>query len=327
MGLVKRKFSPENLTNIECIKSPEKEVKFFNTRPVKDHERYHMLRAYSRAAQKNIVDQVFNRFLDHKNIESAEFGCGAYGCLYNILIPRRFKRKWRQYDINPQFVKSNKRFTHFSLFDWRTKVYEGNIYDMPFDNSSLDLITGLSAWDSVTHSDKAMQEVSRCLKPNGLFIHFQDLLPPEVYLLNAEYIKRKEKGLTLEFETEYERVTTQPVPWFTFQEDHLMSLESTDEDNSIIPVGRYLSNHLAHTATKLGLTVLLNEEITNTALQKRRDFMRIGLHKFAIDKNYGGHNVYEYSMYKGNTIHYHDPSIPKEYVRVTSTMDVLVAKK
>ena len=46
--------------------------------------------------------------------------------------------------------------------------------------------------------------------------------------------KRKEKGLTLEFETEYERVTTQPVPWFTFQEDHLMSLESTDEDNSII---------------------------------------------------------------------------------------------
>src|SRR3989344_5918876 len=119
--------------------SAEREISFFRNRPLSDQE-FIGLRKFVLPTDRQIVKDIFDQFVGDKEITAAEFGCGAEGCFYNLLLPNRFKKNWRQYDINPFFVEHNRR-SRGTFFQNRKAIVEvGNIYQMPFSDGTLDVI-------------------------------------------------------------------------------------------------------------------------------------------------------------------------------------------
>lgn len=164
--------------------SLEDEVKFAREFPIENQKAWILERLGILDAQKEIVTESFD-FCD-KSV--AEFGCGAYGYFYNFLLSKR--KNWIQFDINPNAVEKNKKFSK-TLFRF-PEVKVGNIYQMPLEDKSVDVVMGFNSWDCISFFERGVKEVKRILKPKGYFVHFQELNPAEGVFLCLES-KKEEK--------------------------------------------------------------------------------------------------------------------------------------
>ncbi|HLD85541.1 MAG TPA: class I SAM-dependent methyltransferase [archaeon] len=315
-------FNKKDLSEDMAAVTLEYERKMLREMPKNTQSNYFELSLFSLPVSRAIVHGVFDEFADDRT-EIAEFGSGIYGRLYNLYARRKHRRKWQQFDINPDFVEENKKFTHRYFLRW-PKVRVGDIYDMPLADESVDVIVGLSSWDSVFFFDLALKEVSRCLKPNGLFMHFQDMLPAEFPIRAAECRKREAKNLPAEFSCTYVIGNDYPQPWLVAPRRFLVGLESTDDGDKMLTSSRYLTQHLARTAERYGFGILKNETVERTVEQSRRALY----HPFTwlTLRDLENNNLYVTSPDAANDASY-DRSVPKGKVRVVSSMDVLVAQK
>ena len=96
-----------------------------------------------------LVSEVFEGFIGDRKVKIAEFGCGAYGRLYNLLMPEKYKRDYLQFDINRKFVdhnlglmnrQNNYGFIHniIKRDNHQPKIALGDAYNMPLKDESVD---------------------------------------------------------------------------------------------------------------------------------------------------------------------------------------------
>lgn len=298
----------------------QRSVNWFRNRPACDHD---CLLGRVSKPQRTIVKDILCTFLNEEQERIVEFGCGAYGILYNFMIPGEIRRKYTQFDINPWFLDQNKNFSLVNFLRF-PDLRVGNIYDMPIEDESVDVIIGLSSWDSIAGPEKTIPEIERCLRPGGYFIHFQDIIPANYPILIAEIMKRESRGLKPKFECEYISRITHKLSGLRTRENILIGIESIDS-GIMENTSRYLTNNLANVCKERGMKIYFNKEITATSIQKRSKYNKITW-KLRRLNELGKNNVIEKSPC--NHISYsYDSSIPNGYVSISTSMDSVVAKK
>ena len=83
----------------------KRELSYIRRRDM-DYQSDYLKRLLTLEASRKIINGAF----DFKEAgRCAEFGCGMYGTLYNFLLPEVVG--WKQFDINPNAVESNRLFT------------------------------------------------------------------------------------------------------------------------------------------------------------------------------------------------------------------------
>ncbi|MBI4176128.1 MAG: methyltransferase domain-containing protein [Candidatus Aenigmarchaeota archaeon] len=266
-------------------------------------------------ASRNVVREAFD-FSSVRN--GAEFGCGAYGRLYNYFLPRN--SGWRQFDINQKAVLSNRKYSRKFLRSPAVAV--GSLYEMPLGDSSVDVIAGLSSWDSILFFEGAADEVQRCLVPGGWFVHYQDLQPAEMPLLLTEARKRVDRGLAKDVPCEvYSEVVECDIPGLYMIDENIVSIDSLEF--GLVRLGEYLTRHMARLFANRGFSVHTAGEVRGEYIENSISFnLRLMRHGYRAPENA---NRFE-SAY-GKLDYGHDESVSKGRVRQSSAMDVLVVQK
>ena len=295
----------------------DSEIAYASGLPAESQEDYLLDRLVTLEASRKIINDT----LDFSKVENgAEFGSGAYGVFHNYFLPNK-NGNWTQFDINPGYVEHNRKRSK-GLFRKPPNIEVGNIYKMPLEDSSVDAIAGLSAWDSIYFYEKAIGEVKRCLRPGGRFLHCQDLHPSEMPLVMTEAKKRMERGMGSDVPCEFTRINVSDVPFIIELKPYLISIDSLDY--GFARLGEYLTKHLAGLFSDAGFRIELADELQREALVERHEFNK------ELKKNFGGvhkgkENVFvtAYGKKEGK----YDPSIPEGCIKQLSAMDVLIAQK
>ena len=108
---------------------------------------------------KNIYDYL----KDKKYNNLLDIGCGT-GYLINMLS-KDYEAEFVGLDLSPEMVKqaTNKNIKN-------AKFIEGKSDELPFEDNTFDVITCSQSFHHYPDTDKAMEEVLRVLKPNGLYV-------------------------------------------------------------------------------------------------------------------------------------------------------------
>lgn len=131
-----------------------------------EKSRMHTIRAMQQAITP-LVDRVFLR----TNASSVlEVGCGT-GFFGRYLAPVWLKRTLVSFDINEPSLG------YYHSLDPQAAIFQGNIYQLGVKPESMDAVIGLSSFDSFMFIEKALQEATDTLKPGGLMILIQDVVP------------------------------------------------------------------------------------------------------------------------------------------------------
>lgn len=99
-------------------------------------------------------------------------GCGN-GFFYRRLLPRNLRPAYVGFDINEESLHDFQKMTS----DGNPAVFQANAYKVPLGDESVDVWIGFSSYDSVADLALATREINRCLRPGGVAIFFQDILP------------------------------------------------------------------------------------------------------------------------------------------------------
>jgi SAM-dependent methyltransferase len=313
----------EFVANDDFCESPEKEAAFFRERDLSPQDGFLSLRIFTLATNRKIVEEVLSEYLG--NVERCvEFGSGAYGTFYTLLLPEQLKQYWTQYEVNPIFNRHNKLLSEF-LFSSPSSIEEGSAYEMPLEDNSIDLVAGLSSWDSMYFQEKAMSEVRRVLKPGGMFVHFQDILPSDGLIVCLEDAKRKKLGLPKEFDCGFYSQKIEPFSGSTQVVEQLISVTSIDDDNEEVRLGKYLHHNLARISQSLGMEVLFNDTVEHQACVDRTAYQSVYEYLDMLNQCPSDGNSFYYAFGKKGVSQ--DESLPNDKIKQWSMMDVLVVRK
>jgi len=320
----KRDYSPEEITFQDSSKpsnpyiSMSEEVNDMKNRSFYSQKTWIPMRLATLNSSRKIVKETFD-------FESGiEFGCGVYGWFNNFLLPEKIN--WKQFDINPEVVRYNKNYTK-SIFGSSPKISVGSIYNMPVASSSIEVIVGYNSWDSIFYFEKRVEEVKRCLRPRGVFIHYQDLQPASIPLFLTESKKRVKKGLDKKVHCSFFNVTT-PIylPNSSFQignetMEKIVAMDSVDHGNARL--GNYLIKHLESVFREKGFHIKTCEEKQKEVTVKKDKFLS-EIRKFGFTfKNFGNFFGSAY----GSLVNKNDETIPEGFIKQWSAMDVFIAQK
>lgn len=310
-------------------KGKHNEVAYFENGHPDAHQGLFQLRLVNLPVSREIVSETYDRFVHEGKTSVVEFGSGAYGTFYNLLLPKRFKGNCTQYEVNPEFVKRNKWFSFFNfplgVLNRHGKIKVGNTYDMPLEDSSVDVISGLSSWDSLVYLDDAMEEVYRCLRLGGIFVHFQDILPADAPLTVAEHLKREQLGATTDFDCEFEDHYDSIAPGLRRGRKILTGIQSVVDEDKVIDASSYLRGLISRHSKNAGLSILLDEKVQKQKTISRNEYERIlGKFRCAVPEEC---NVFGVSSTTGRSTLSYDEEIEENQVNIKSTIDITVAQK
>lgn len=316
--IITRTFDAKELLMRDLSKELEEEPFDFTDCPVTDQAGFMGMRLRTAGAAQKLVATIFDQYVPETKIEAVEFGSGAWGCFYNLLLPKRLKKRWKQYEINPKFVENNQQFSKKTFRDRRAVVEVGDFYNMPFKDSTIDLIVGLSSWDGCAMPHKTTSEIKRCLRGGGYFIHFQDIAPGESPLYH-ESRKRFNLGLEPKFP-----VTEHVVRGACGYERTLLALEAVGQEGQMQRASFYLTEVLASSLREAGLDIKYCDSLTAEVEQKRKEYLKM-YYRLGGRTNLN-HNRFEMAPCQEDLSCY-DPSIKDGQVRLRCSMDVVVAQK
>ncbi len=126
---------------------------------------YNPFRELFREASAEVVRQTFAKYVPPKG-RILEVGSGL-GEL--VRLAPEYKTQIQQTEQSPKIVEGNK------VIDPESNVRIANVYELPFEDGSFDIVTGFSSFDTFADLGKALREVRRVLRPDGNLIHFLDL--------------------------------------------------------------------------------------------------------------------------------------------------------
>jgi 2-polyprenyl-6-hydroxyphenyl methylase/3-demethylubiquinone-9 3-methyltransferase len=122
-----------------------------------------LLRAESKTKTPWIIERIKQHGLLNENTTVLDVGCGA-GFLSNQL--GLLKLKVTGVDLSEDSLKVAARHDSTKCVHYQT----ADAYKLPFADHSFDVLTAMDFLEHVEDPAKVIQEFSRVLKPNGLFI-------------------------------------------------------------------------------------------------------------------------------------------------------------
>jgi ubiquinone/menaquinone biosynthesis C-methylase UbiE len=134
--------------------------------------------------------QLIERSGIKKGMQVLDLGCGSGA--FTTFLARAVGQKGKVYalDIQADMLKQLKRkLSKPENKDIRNiKLIEGNAYELPFEDGSLDLVNMVTVLQEIPDRSRALHEVKRVLKPGGLFA-VTELFPDPDYPWKSTAIK------------------------------------------------------------------------------------------------------------------------------------------
>ena len=125
-----------------------------------------------------------------KGMQVLDLGCGSGA--FTTFIARAVGEKGKVFalDIQADMLKQlERKLSKPENNDIKNiKLIEGNAYELPFDNNSLDLVNMVTVLQEIPDRNRALQEVKRVLKPGG-FLAVTELFPDPDYPWKSTTIK------------------------------------------------------------------------------------------------------------------------------------------
>jgi ubiquinone/menaquinone biosynthesis C-methylase UbiE len=139
--------------------------------------------------------QLIERSGIKKGMQVLDLGCGSGA--FTTFIARAVGEKGKVYALDIQADMLKQLESKLSKPENRDikniKLIEGNAYELPFDNRSLDLVNMVTVLQEIPDRNRALQEVKRVLKPGGLFA-VTELFPDPDYPWKSTTIKLGEEA-------------------------------------------------------------------------------------------------------------------------------------
>jgi len=134
--------------------------------------------------------QLIERSGVKKGMQVLDLGCGSGA--FTPFIARTVGQKGKVYalDIQTDMLKQlERKLARPGNKDIKNiKLIEGNAYELPFDNGSIDLVNMITVLQEIPDRNRALAEVKRVLKPGGLFA-VTELFPDPDYPWKSTTIK------------------------------------------------------------------------------------------------------------------------------------------
>ncbi len=134
--------------------------------------------------------QLIERSGIKKGMNVLDLGCGSGA--FTPFIARTVGEKGKVYalDIQADMLKQleNKLSRPENNDIKNIKLIEGNAYELPFEDNSLDLVNMVTVLQEIPDRNRALQEVNRVLKPGGFFA-VTELFPDPDYPWKSTTIK------------------------------------------------------------------------------------------------------------------------------------------
>ena len=125
-----------------------------------------------------------------KGMRVLDLGCGSGA--FTPFVARAVGEKGKVYalDIQADMLKQleNKLSRPENKNIKNIKLIEGNAYELPFDNGSLDLVYLVTVLKEIPDRNRALHEVKRVLKPGGI-LAVTELFPDPDYPWKSTTIK------------------------------------------------------------------------------------------------------------------------------------------
>ena len=125
-----------------------------------------------------------------KGMQVLDLGCGSGA--FTPFVARAVDERGKVYalDIQADMLEQleNKLSKPENKDIRNIKVIEGNAYELPFDNGSLDLVYMVTVLQEIPDRNKALQEVRRVLEPGGI-LAVTELFPDPDYPWKSTTIK------------------------------------------------------------------------------------------------------------------------------------------
>jgi ubiquinone/menaquinone biosynthesis C-methylase UbiE len=135
-------------------------------------------------------EQLIERSGIKTGMHVLDLGCGSGA--FTPFIARTVGEKGRVYalDIQVDMLKQlEKKLSRPENRDIKNiKLIEGNAYELPFEDSFLDLVNMVTVLQEIPDRNRALQEVKRVLKPGGFFA-VTELFPDPDYPWKSTTIK------------------------------------------------------------------------------------------------------------------------------------------
>ena len=140
-------------------------------------------------------DKFIQRSGIKEDMRVLDLGCGSGA--FTTFVARAVGEKGKVYafDIQPEMLEQlerklsrpeNKNIKNI-------KLIEGNAYELPFDNGSLDLVYMVTVLQEIPDRNRALHEVKRVLKPGGI-LAVTELFPDPDYPWKSTTIKLGEEA-------------------------------------------------------------------------------------------------------------------------------------
>ena len=134
--------------------------------------------------------QLLERSGIKKGMQVLDLGCGSGA--FTPFIARTVGEKGKVYalDIQADMLKQlERKLSKPENKDIKNiKLIEGNAYELPFEESSLDLVNMVTVLQEIPDRNRALQEVKRVLKRGGFFA-VTELFPDPDYPWKSTTIK------------------------------------------------------------------------------------------------------------------------------------------
>jgi ubiquinone/menaquinone biosynthesis C-methylase UbiE len=135
-------------------------------------------------------EQLIERSGIKKGMHVLDLGCGSGA--FTPFIARTVGEKGKVYalDIQADMLKQlEKKLSKPENKDIKNiKLIEGNAYELPFEDSSLDLVNMVTVLQEIPDRSRALQEVKRVLKLGG-FLAVTELFPDPDYPWRSTTVK------------------------------------------------------------------------------------------------------------------------------------------
>jgi 2-polyprenyl-6-hydroxyphenyl methylase/3-demethylubiquinone-9 3-methyltransferase len=123
-----------------------------------------LLRRESEAKIPWVLEKIKKNFSENKNIKILDVGCGG-GFLSNALAKNSFAVTG--IDMSEDSLRIAKEHD-----ETQSVVYQvADAYKLPFANESFEVVTAMDFLEHVEDPEAVVKEISRLLKPGGLFIY------------------------------------------------------------------------------------------------------------------------------------------------------------
>jgi ubiquinone/menaquinone biosynthesis C-methylase UbiE len=135
-------------------------------------------------------EQLIERSGIKKGMHVLDLGCGSGA--FTPFIARTVDEKGKVYalDIQADMLKQleNKLSRPENRGIKNIKLIEGNAYELPFEGKSLDLVNMVTVLQEIPDRNRALHEVKRVLKPDGI-LAVTELFPDPDYPWKSTTIK------------------------------------------------------------------------------------------------------------------------------------------